>query len=57
MIQRGLKMLDELDAAKAADIAKLSRYKASVQALIEFSSFLTNLIINPKAFSGLPKAF
>ena len=57
MVQRELEMLDELDAARAADAAELTRYKASVQVLAEFSSFLIDLIINSKAFSSLPEAF
>ena len=57
MIQRGLKTLDELDAARAADAAELTRHKASIQALAEFSSFLINLTIDLEAFSGLPEAF
>ena len=50
-------MLDELDVARTADIAELTCHKVSIQALAEFSSFLTNPTINPEAFSSLPEAF
>ena len=57
IVKYSLKILDKLDAVRAADAAKLAYHKASAQALIKFSSFLANLSINPKAFSKLSAAF